>query len=329
MATTSSTSTTPTTHDEEGMGDGDEAPLPHPTTSTNSYHLPLAAPTASLIASDGADDLGSDGASQDRFRPPAPLPPTSRSSPPTSSSHQIQTRGHSTRTSRPPSRPTPTLPTLVEHSNRAAPLTRKLNHLAQLACESIRGARTRFPDVRPTTDGADMVGSGVVVVGMVLKSWYYFFRRRRAPRHDPASPALTRGFLTLIRFDQSGSTARTAGLWASPLEDTELRRSQIWLVQCLGLGVEFNWAIDCWCDSHRAFKWRFSLWILLGLQRALEDEIRVVNPRPEPVHSSNLAVFNTETPPIQLQCVALKHSLKAQAGTMLELEQIRVSNEEL
>ncbi|KAJ7131910.1 hypothetical protein C8R46DRAFT_1235689 [Mycena filopes] len=164
------------------------APLPPPPTSTTSYHLPLATPTASLIVSDGADDLDSEDPTTGCLRSPALLPPTSRSSSPASHSHQSQPGGHRTRTSQPPSRPTPTLPTLVEHSNRAAPLTRKLNHLAQLACESIRRTHTRFPDVPTTPGGVRLVGFGVLVI------W-----TRRPVFYATVRPASISPFLPSIR----------------------------------------------------------------------------------------------------------------------------------
>ncbi|KAJ7131913.1 hypothetical protein C8R46DRAFT_1201855 [Mycena filopes] len=238
------------------------APLPPPPTSTTSYHLPLTAPTTSLITIGGADDLDSEDPTRGCLRSPALLPPTSRSSSPASHSHQSQPGGHRTRTSQPPSRPTPTLPTLVEHSNRAAPLTRKLNHLAQLACESIRRTHTRFPDV-PTTPG------GFIELGDPPRKLNRLIFNDR--------------FLT-FDFNAYKLEIVIVGLSASKLKGRGFRRSQNRLVQYLGLGSRAQITGVTHTEPSNGgsiLELEILSRLLLGFRPAVENEIPVVNPRPK------------------------------------------------
>ncbi|KAJ7183501.1 hypothetical protein C8R46DRAFT_1209662 [Mycena filopes] len=291
------------------------APLPPPPTSKTSYHLPLAAPTASLIASDGADDLDGEDPTPDRLCPPAPLPPTSRSLSPPSNSHQIQRRQHTTRTSRPPSRPTPTptLPTMVAHSNRAAPLTRKLTI-------SPNSDSTRSKAPAPASPTFPLPPAACAWLDL---EWWWLVpfdcssMPPRAPTIPPAPPlpghsALTRPFLEPTRFIEfGGSTAQTeadwlaysprqilftfdfnahkleiviVGLSASKLKGRGFRHSQNRLVQYLELGSRAQITGATHTEPSNGgsiLELEILSRLLLGFRPAVEDKIPVIDPRPK------------------------------------------------
>ncbi|KAJ7152919.1 hypothetical protein C8R46DRAFT_1197515 [Mycena filopes] len=167
---------------------------------------------------------------------------------------------------------------MVAHSNRAAPLTRKLTispNSDSTRSKAPAPASPTFPLPPAACAWLDLEWWWLGPFGLL---GLFLDAAARPATIPPAPPlpghsALTRPFLTPARFIESGSTAQTdfdfnsqkleiitVGSWVSKLEDQGFR-----LLARLTPGLQM------------AILSR----LLLGFRPALEDEMRVVDPRPK------------------------------------------------